>query len=401
MSVDSSSTSPEWGPTLKLVVALTIVAIAAGLFIQFHSIIAPLLMAFVVAYLLHPVADFLQRRLHLSWRLSASLIYVVVLIILIGMLTLGGVGLVQQIQSLISIVQANLLSLPGFIQDLSGQVYQFGPFQIDFRHLDLAQLSSQLLGIVQPLLGGTGTLLASLAAGAATFLGWALFVLLISYFMLAESGGLRSQMVRLEIPGYAEDFRRIGVELGRIWNAFLRGQIIVFLLTIAAYTVVLGILGVHYALGIAVLAGLARFLPYVGPWITWITLAMVTYFQGSNLFGLSHTGYAIVCVGMGLLMDQIMDNLVSPRIIAQALRVHPAAVLIAALVALRVLGLVGVVVAAPILATVALIWNYTMRKMLSLDPWPEGEPAPPPPVKPLRVLVSLRKFWRDLFKRPA
>ena len=401
MSVDPRPTSPEWGPTLKLVVALTIVAIAAGLFVQFHSIIAPLLMAFVVAYLLHPVAEFLKSKLHVAWQLAVSLIYLILLLILVGMLTLGGLGLVQQIQSLISIVEANLSSLPVFIQNLSGQVYQLGPFEIDLRHLDMGQLSSQLLGIVQPLLGGTGNLVASLATSAATFLGWSLFVLLISYFMLAESGGLRSRMVRLDIPGYSEDFRRIGVELSRIWNAFLRGQIIVFLLTIAAYTVVLGILGVHYALAIAVLAGLARFLPYVGPWITWITLAMVTYFQGANMFGLSHTGYAILCVAMGLLMDQIMDNLVSPRIIAQALRVHPAAVLIAALVALRVLGLVGVVVAAPILATVALIWTYTLRKMLDLDPWPDAEPAAPPPANPLRFLVRLRQFWRDRFKRAA
>ena len=98
-------------------------------------------------------------------------------------------------------------------------------------------------------------------------------------------------------------------------------------------------------------------------------------------------------------MDQIMDNLVTPRIIAQALRVHPAAVLIAALIALRVLGLVGVVVAAPILATVALIWNYTMRKMLDLDPWPQGAPAPPPPVRPAGIWISLRKFWRERIRR--
>jgi predicted PurR-regulated permease PerM len=384
--------SPSWGPTTKLVVALTMVAIAAWLFIQFHGIIAPLLMAFVLAYLLHPVAVFLQRGLRLGWPLAVSIIYLILLLFLIGMLTLGGLGLVQQIESLVSLVQANLSTLPSLIQGLSGQSYQFGPFQLDLQHLDMAQLSSQLLGVIQPLLGGTGNLVASLASGAAQFLGWSLFVLAISYFVLAESGGLRGRMLRLDIPGYSEDARRMGLELSRIWNAFLRGQMVLFLLTAAAYLIVLNVLGVRYSLGIAMLAGLARFLPYVGPFITWTTLAMVTYFQARNMFGLSHVSYTILAVVLALLIDQIMDNLVSPRIIAQAVRVHPAGVLVAAIVAANVLGLLGVVVAAPMLATVVLMWNYTVRKMLDLDPWPEPEPRPTR--RSQRPVARLKRFWR-------
>ena len=100
-----------------------------------------------------------------------------------------------------------------------------------------------------------------MAAGAAQFLGWALFVLLISYFVLVESGDVRGALVPLSIPGYADDIRRLGAELSRIWNAFLRGQIIVFLLATLTYMLVLSVLGVHYALGIAFLAGLATVRP--------------------------------------------------------------------------------------------------------------------------------------------
>ena len=77
---------------------------------------------------------------------------------MIGILTLGGVGLVQQIESLVSIVRSSLTLLPDFIQDLSGKTFQFGPFALDFRHLDMRELRTQLLGIIQPVLGSTGTL---------------------------------------------------------------------------------------------------------------------------------------------------------------------------------------------------------------------------------------------------
>src|SRR5512138_682700 len=130
-----TSSSPTWGPTTKLVVALTIVAIIAGLVITFRGIIAPLLMALVLAYLLNPVAGFLQRTLHFSWPLAVALIYVLLFLALLGMLTLGGVGLVQQIESLVGIVRDSLSSLPDFIHSLSGQVFVFGPFRIDFSRL--------------------------------------------------------------------------------------------------------------------------------------------------------------------------------------------------------------------------------------------------------------------------
>ena len=319
-------------------------------------------------------------------------------VLLLSLLTLGGLGLVQQVSSLVSVVQDSLSSIPKILEDLSGKVYQFGPFQIDFRHMDLNPITSQLLGMVQSMLGRTGTLLSALAGGAAQFVGWGMFVMIISYFMLAESGGLRGGLVTLDVPGYSEDVRRLSTELSHIWNAFLRGQIIIFMLTALTYVVVFGIMGIRYAIGIAILAGLSKFLPYIGPFITWTTLALVAYFQSWTIFGLSPFGYALLAVGVGILIDQTFDNVISPRIIGQALRVHPAAVLIAAIIAANWVGLLGVVLAAPMLATALLIWRYTMRKMLDLDPWPAGQTLPPPPPG-AHTLARIRRFVRDQIGR--
>ncbi|HEY9151828.1 MAG TPA: AI-2E family transporter, partial [Anaerolineales bacterium] len=132
-----SSPSPLWGATTKLVVALTFVAILAWLLFRFEGIIAPLLMAFVLAYLFYPVAIFLQRVLRFPWRLAVGLIYLLSLGLLFGLLALGGLGLIQQIQNLVTFVQNSLTVVPGLIEQFAGQVYHFGPFQFDFRHLDL------------------------------------------------------------------------------------------------------------------------------------------------------------------------------------------------------------------------------------------------------------------------
>ena len=123
--------------------------------------------------------------------------------------------------------------------------------------------------MVQSLLSQTGTLLSTVAGSAAGFLGWTFFVIFVSYFVLAESGGLRGQIVPLDFPGYTQDFERLSRELGRIWNAFLRGQIILFFVAVIVYSIVLSILGVRYAIGLAFVAGFARFVPYVGPLINY------------------------------------------------------------------------------------------------------------------------------------
>src|SRR5574340_922316 len=263
--------SQAWSSTTKLVVALTFVAAVAALLIKFSFVLGPLLIALILAYLFKPVADILQQR-GLSWGISVTIIYLVILLLIIGLATWGGVGLVQQIQSLVDLIQKGLEGLPGLIQDLSGRVFQVGPFRLDFSKTDLNALSGEVLGMIQPLLSRTGVLLSAVAAEAASFVGWMLFVLLVSYFILVESGGLRNQLIKFDVPYYREDIARLTLELGRIWNAFLRGQLIIFVMTVIVYTIVLGILGVHYAFGIAILAGLARFVPYVGPAVNWLIL---------------------------------------------------------------------------------------------------------------------------------
>src|SRR5260221_3496459 len=327
----STSPSPSWGSTTKLLIGLVVVGIAAFLLYRFSSLIPPLLMIFVLVYLLHPLNAFISGGLHLSWKASVNILYLVILLSLFGLLTWGGVGLVGQIQSLIASVQDIFNNLPTYVAQLSTQGFRFGPFQLDMRTLDLNALSQQLLSWVQPVLARTGNLVGAIAGGAAEVFGWIFFILIVSYFIMIESSGLRRDLFKFEIPGYKEDFDRLGNELGRIWNAFLRGQIIIFALAVSIYSILLPLLGVRYALGIALMAGFAKFLPYIGPSLTWIVMALVTLIQ-DNPFGLKHLVYSLIVVGIALVIDQIIDSFIAPRIMARTLKVHPAAVLVAALI---------------------------------------------------------------------
>jgi predicted PurR-regulated permease PerM len=264
--------------------------------------------------------------------------------------------------------------------------------------LDLNVVSQQLLSIVQPLLGRTGDLVGAVASGAANVLGWTFFILIVSYFVMVESSGLQSDLFKIDIPGYTEDMRCLGRELSRIWNAFLRGQIFIFSLSVVIYSILLPALGVRFALGIAFMAGLAKFLPYIGPAITWLVMALVTFFQPVKPFDLPPLTYMLIVVVITFIIDNwIIDSLITPRIMARALKVHPGAILVAALIAANLLGILGVIIAAPFLATITLLGRYTMRKLFDLEPWPEPERKPPPPIESV-WLKQIQRFIRSRFQ---
>jgi predicted PurR-regulated permease PerM len=373
MTEQKPVTSPRWNAITKLVVALTFIALLAWLLSRFQSLIPPLLLVFILSYLLYPVARFLNQKLHFSWRIAVGSIYLLLLMLLLSLLTVGGLGLVQQIQSLIRLIQNSLVELPQLVNNFADWLRLRSPIPIDLNTVDINALTNQLLSVVQPLLGQTGQLLGTVASGAAQVFGWVVFVLLVSFFALSESGGLGRSIIQLNVPGYNADISRLSQELSRIWNAFLRGQIIIFLLTVLIYFILLSILGLRYAIGLAFLAGFARFLPYIGPAINWVILILVAYFQPFKLFGMQPLYYTLLVVLTALVIDQTFDNIVSPRIMANVLKVHPAGVLVMALIAANLLGILGVVIAAPILATLKLFGQYILRKMFDQNPWPEGE----------------------------
>ncbi len=377
--MNTINTSPSWNATTKIIVALTLLAIVAGLLIRFETIVPPLILVIILAYLLNPVANFLSTRLHISWQLAVILIYAVIVLALLGLLTLGGVGLVQQIRSLIELIQKSLENLQAVLKDISGQELSIGPFLIDLRKLDLSVLGNQLLGAAQPLIGNTGNMVGTAASGAANFLGWTIFVLLESFFVLAGSNGLWKGILQINIPGYESDLARMSQGLDHIWNAFLRGQILIMVLAAIVYTIVLSLLGVNYALGLALLAGLARFIPYLGSFTIWSTLFLVTLFQEFKPFGIAPWIYALIVVAFAWLIDMVIDNFVAPNVMARALKVHPAAVLVAAIIGLSLLGILGVIIAAPMLATLQFIGRYFARKLFDLDPWEGLEETPPRP----------------------
>jgi predicted PurR-regulated permease PerM len=361
--------SPGWGNTMKLVVALAILTIIALLLTFYHTIVGPLLVAFVLSYLLHPIASALSHHLKMPWGVTVNIIYLVFILFLLFLLVWGGFFIINQSQGLVSFIQDAIKNLPSFLSTISKQKYYLGPFVFDTSTVDISSVVNQILNALQNVVGQIGFLLGTVASSTAVTLGWIFFVVMISYFILNESKGAPEYLSNLNLPGYEDDLRLLEQYFDRIWNAFLRGQMIVTSMNILLYTCLLGVLGVQYFYVLAFAAGIARFIPYLGAWLSWATFGLVAFFQGTTIFGLSPLGYSFLVVGLAIVVDTVMDNYVTPQILSNALQVHPAAVMVAALVGFSWLGIVGVILAAPVLATLKLFGSYALMKLLDKNPW--------------------------------
>jgi predicted PurR-regulated permease PerM len=163
---------------------------------------------------------------------------------------------------------------------------------------------------------------------------------------------------------------------------------------VAWYSILLSILGVKYFFLLALLAGLARFVPYVGPFVAWTTYGLVALFQ-QNHFNLLPFPYALLVVGCAWVSDIVIDNFVSPRVMSNALKVHPAAVLVMVLVSASLFGFIGVLLSAPVLASLKLLLTYVSRKLMDVDPWEGIETYP----KPEPIIAIISRFRAKLFKK--
>ena len=390
--------SPRWGVLTKFLVALVLLVLLGAVLVRFQEMIAPLVLAVILAYLLKPVVAALTARTRLSWSAAAAVVYVSLLIIIVTLLTVAGIALVQQVQGLYGAVADIAADPVTRLQAILSKPFTLGPFAFDFSQpftigpfgpFQVPDLTSgawqpiieQALAAIQPALQRTGVLVGNLATSTASTLGWVLFILVVSYYLLNDVRNIGVSIERLVPEEYAYDVRRLVNELGPIWNAFLRGQITLGITMGVLIGVTMAILGVKYAVVLGLLGGLLEFIPVIGPVIAGGTALIIALFQPSNWLGLNPITFALVVLGASILLQQIENNFLVPRILGGSLNLHAVVILVGAVIAASLAGIIGLLLSAPMLATLRLFGRYIYCKLFDLDPWPDPPAISRPPTE--------------------
>lgn len=353
--------STEWSRTTKRLVIVGLVIILLLLLYIFRALVPPILLAFVLAYVLKPLADWVEKQLQVRRTLAVILVYIVVLAIL----SIVPVTVVPYVVERITRLNVDVQKLT---DDLVGFLSQ--PFVILDYHFSLGELVGDVGATVQSLLQPFATQTVGLVFNLLSSLLWVLSITIISFYLVKDAERLRQFLDSIAPPGYTEELRRLREEINHVWKAFFRGQVVLGIVIGTAVWIVMSIVGLPNAGLMGVIAGLLEVVPTFGPVLATIPAVLIALFLGSVYLPLSNFWFAVLVLGHYILIQQVENAYLVPRIMGRRMQLHPVIIFIGVLAGGFLAGTLGVLLAAPVIGTLRVLLRYTYAKLLDRDPFP-------------------------------
>jgi predicted PurR-regulated permease PerM len=353
-----------WALALRIVVLALALGIGLWLAVTLRGILLQVLLAIILAAGLGPLVGWLQGR-GIPRAAAVLLIYALV----IGALVLFGVAVIppviREIQDVVHDAPAYGERLVGFLHDLRDQ-YPFLPPLDEQLIAQLRGLGSQIGAIAAQALS-VARLALSFFSGVLT----AILVLLITLYLVVDGQRVREYLLSFLQPRQAARARLVGDRIGPRIGGWLLGQIALSATIGLVSYVGLTVLGVQGAVLLAVIAAIGEVIPIVGPIGSAVPAVIVALTQSPLL--------ALATVVLYIMIQQLENNLLVPRIMERAVNLHPLAVILALLVGGELLGIAGAVVAVPVAAALAVVLDEVRHVRAVGPPLAGGGPAYPDP----------------------
>lgn len=324
-------------------------------------VIAPLLVALLIVYLLDPVVTWLRR--YGVPRLAGTLVaYLLVLAVLAG----GAAALFPSVSSQLRDFATDVPELgEALVAQTEAAADRLG-LEFDPATVQLPALVEQTQEFVAEaenrelmlaLLGG----LSGLARGALFVLTAILVGPIIAFYALVDLPNLRRMSVRLLPPRHRQEGSELAAKLGRVVGGFVRGQLLIALAIGVATSVALALVGLPYWLLVGVVAGVANVIPLLGPFVAGLLGALIAFLSEG-------LGFAALVVVLMTAVQQIDGQMMSPLIFGRTVRLHPLAVLLGLLVAGSLYGVFGMLVVVPLIAGANVVVQHFWETRV---PWAE------------------------------
>lgn len=389
-------TNPEWSVPTKHIVGVGLFLFGLYVIYLSRSVITLLVIASLVAFLLMPVVDFFQRRLKLPRGVAVLLTYILGTIALLlaplvfvppiidGFNFLAQINLEALAADLLRWAENTLLSLKGLNTGAIGLTFNLDPMidralaflrnaeDITLGIPSIATILNSLRSAITVTYGLATNLAGTVFSGVVTFI-----VLLLSAIYISIDGPKFTRyFLKITPRAYRNEAGILGMRLARIWRAYFRGQLT--LMVIIGFVTWIGntALGVPGAFALAVIAGLFELIPNLGPFLALIPAVIVALLQGSTYMGVSNWVFALIVIGLYILIQQFENTFLVPRILGDAVDLHPLVVMLGVLIGASVAGILGALLAAPVIASVREIVRYLYLKILGEDPFPPGHELP-------------------------
>ncbi|MDO8683459.1 MAG: AI-2E family transporter [Armatimonadota bacterium] len=336
-----------------LLAYVAILAFAPGIlhFLQaLKGALPPFIISIVLALLLDPLVTRLQKR-GMSRALAAAVVFIAFALVLAG-------GIIYLIPKVVSEVTDFANDLPGYYDNASKFVSDLAarakPILMRFRiPTTVSEVIDRYSGEFKSAGQQAGYILKIAVRGILAktiWLVWGVLIILLTFLLLKDMDKIRAKIVYLLPDRYRDKAIRTTGAVGAVFSRYLQGLIVVCAIYGFAATILFSAFGVRYSLLIGLIAGLLYAVPYIGPIVTMLIVFLVSLLQNPSAVYMS-----FIVAGSTLVLNQIFDMFLTPKILGGAVGLHPALSIFALMFGGAAYGITGMILAVPVAASVQII----------------------------------------------
>lgn len=299
-----------------------------GLWVVYHvlDLILLLFVGLILMSALSPIVSFFQN-LKIPKALSILLVYIVLIGILVGLLTISFTPLVEQTTKLV-------FTLPSVLNE----TFRINNFDLTFFKEQLPNLSDSIFSITKAIFDNFITII---------------FLLVITFYLLMERSNLEEKTSSLFV-GREDQVKKLIIQLEEKLGAWFRGQLFLsFIIGILTYIGLL-VLQIPYALPLAIIAGFMEVVPVIGPIISAIPAVILAFSISPVLAGGIAALYFVI--------QQLENHLIVPQVMKRAVGLNPLVVILAIALGGRLLGIGGALLAVPIVVVIQVIFLEIIKE---------------------------------------
>ncbi len=328
---------------LLLVVVLYFIYLIRGIFLS-------LLLAVVLAYLLYPLVRLVENR-SMSRTSSILIVYCAMFFILAGLVLHGMPHIIAQLYLLAEVVPGYTAQAQEFTSSLQVEYARAGIPDAVRRIIDeritwveqmLLQMAEQ---VVQVIIGLAGYIFNLILAP------------IFAYYLLKDVEMFTERAVLLIPYQWREDVLELGSEISRVVDSFIRGYLLVSVITGIMTGFALALLGMDFALMLGIFAGITNLIPYFGPLIGAVPAVALAMLVSKWL--------AIKVIIAFLVIQQVESSIISPKILGDRVGLHPLLVILVLLAGGQLFGLTGLILSVPVAAVLRVVIIFAINRLWS------------------------------------
>ncbi|MBX7219451.1 MAG: AI-2E family transporter [Blastocatellia bacterium] len=369
---------PRWLPllvatTMVLLFGKVLVSVLPGVSEVFKPVFVPFILSLALAYLIKPLVVWCEKhRLSRQWSVLVAMTLATIgfLVLLLIFIPIGA-----QLSQVTAQVPGTAQKFSAWLRPNLETLHQKYPAAYEKVAEKVMERLQNPSGLIEPVLEEFGSISASLVSVLGSVLNLILIPFFV-YYILKDAKPASDKFIGLIPPRHQESARHLLGQVDSVLSNYVRGQLIVCSCMAVLYTIAFWLLGVPLALPLGILSGFGHLVPYVGTLSAAVLTLILTLFDQPTLW------QVLLVIATYPVVQSTEGFVLTPLILGERLELHPFIVIVGLLLAHHLFGILGIMLAVPVLASCKVILEFVAEKYEQSDFYRflPSIPSPPAPM---------------------